>query len=85
MASTRAFASQTIQPGAAHREVINSARTHFAAVLVGTCFIFFYVMMPITLGSAAESRGYSDTQLGFLAASFMTGVALPVDGGTTAV
>ena len=58
----------------AHRTVINSVRTHVAAVLVGTCFIFFYVIMPVTLGNAADSRGLDDRALGFIASSFMLGV-----------
>lgn len=64
-----------------YRAVVNSQRTQFAAVLVGTFFIFFYVVMPITLGAAAESRGYDDRQLGFVASSFMLGVFVVTGGG----
>jgi predicted MFS family arabinose efflux permease len=55
-------------------QVINSFRTQFAAVIVGTCLVFFYVIMPLVLGAAAETRGIDDQQLGFIAGIFMLGM-----------
>jgi len=58
----------------AQHELINSFKTQSAAVLIGTCLVFFYVIMPLVLGAAAESRQIDDRQLGFIAGAFMLGM-----------
>jgi MFS family permease len=58
----------------AQHELINSFRSQLAAVVVGSCLVFFYVIMPLVLGAFAQSRQIDDQQLGFIAGVFMLGM-----------
>jgi len=61
---------------ASHRERINRTGTKFAAAAITVAYTLFYALMPIILGNAADSRGLSEREIGFLASIYMSGQAL---------
>lgn len=52
---------------------LNRTQTKIAVALVTVGFTLFYALMPIILGNAADSRGLTEREIGFLASSFMGG------------
>lgn len=64
------------QGPASHRERINRTGTKFAAAAITVAYTLFYALMPILLGNAADSRGLSEREIGFLASIYMSGQAL---------
>lgn len=55
---------------------VNALSSRLAAMLVNVICITYYNVLPIVLGGAADAHGLAERELGFVASSFMAGLAL---------
>jgi MFS family permease len=55
---------------------VNSLAARTAAISLNVVCITYYNILPLVLGGAAVARGLDESQLGFAAAAFMSGLAL---------
>ena len=55
---------------------VNSPSAIASAVIINSVGGFFYNVMPTFLGGLAESVGFNEQQLGFIASSFLLGTVI---------
>ena len=60
---------------------VNSRPVIVTAAIISSLVLLYWNFMPVMLGNAAEARGYSDSELGFLASAFSGGLFLTTLSG----
>lgn len=60
---------------------INSRRVIGVAAIISALVVLYWQFMPVVLGSVAESRGYTESELGFLASAYAGGLFLTTLSG----
>ena len=60
---------------------VNSRPVIVTAAIISALVLLYWNFMPVMLGNAAEARGYSDSELGFLASAFSGGLFLTTLSG----
>jgi predicted MFS family arabinose efflux permease len=60
---------------------VNSWSARTAAIALNAVAIAYYSIMPLLLGGAADNYGLTETQLGFAAAAYTSGLAIVNFGG----
>ncbi len=60
---------------------INSKLVILTASLISALVVLYWQFMPVVLGSVAEARGYSESELGFLASAYAGGLFLTTLSG----
>ena len=60
---------------------VNSKLVIVVASIISALVVLYWQFMPVVLGSVAESRGYSESELGFLASAYAGGLFLTTLSG----
>lgn len=69
------------QGNTVNSDTVNSKLVIATAAMISALVLLYWNFMPVMLGNAAEARGYSESELGFLASAFSGGLFLTTLSG----